>query len=524
MRLAISITAHERIRVLERQVRNIRLHCRDPLVILHLNADFARRLRAVPEEGAVLERLRREPGVWVNPAHLATRWAHLFHAHVANMRLLRDRGEAHSHLLLLSSADLFLRRGIEERLAALDASAPAGPPIALDAPPSEGGAWMPRVAADGRLRAMLSARGLSTIRHDLHEGSFYRRELAEAMLAILERHIPDWEYDDAYPKEEFFLPSLLQAFPGIRTGPRVAHALVIGSGVERDRAAVACALEELCVARRGEEAPVDGWVRDALAASPPGDDPLAGRFVLSRVSRHPADPLRQIVAMAGEADAEAMRAHGRRLGGWELAQLERPGAKAQIIQRPAPCGAALRAALGRAARLDLLPPPWLAAVEAAEVALASCDGGFSPPAALAGGLLACGRCLPAGGTLEIAGGNALQMAMRAPGGTAGEDALGFLWFDLPAEALREGWAIACRPLPGGRLPARIWLELHWEGGKEVLGLGEPLEGAPGEAILPFPPELRFRGPAEPPARLQLYLGEVPGGGLGSLHRLEALAD
>ena len=53
-RLAISLTAHERVEVLANQIRNIGLHCKNPLVIVHLSRDFAVRLREEPSEAHLL--------------------------------------------------------------------------------------------------------------------------------------------------------------------------------------------------------------------------------------------------------------------------------------------------------------------------------------------------------------------------------------------------------------------------------------------------------------------------------------
>ena len=172
IRLAISITAHERVDVLHDQVLNILRFCRDPLVVLHLNADFARAIAADPNQGALLDLIRRMPQVRINPQHLPTRWAHMFHAHLSNFRLLLASGEPFSHVALLSSADLFFRAGVEAHLEGLDAGTVASARFDLSAEEPAQDLWAQRLREDALAVRMFRSLGLTDVVKDAHEGSF----------------------------------------------------------------------------------------------------------------------------------------------------------------------------------------------------------------------------------------------------------------------------------------------------------------------------------------------------------------
>jgi hypothetical protein len=514
VRLALSITAHEELDTLLAQVRNLRWFCDEPLIVVHLNHAYFAQI----EEDAVLRRalrlLEEEHGTIVNPRHFETRWAHMFHAHLSNFRLLTARGEAFTHFVTLSSADLFFRHGAEAHLRGFDASQTSWEPLPLAALGEAPGYWVPKLREDSRFLGLVAARGLSQVMHGPHEGNFYARPLMEAMTRLLEQHVPDWDYDDRYPKEEFFLQTLLQEHPAARLGHSLAHVLVIGSSAARDRQAVAGALDEIGVFDPGGGAPVDRWGREALEGAPSGaPDPLAQRFVLSRIPRAPDHPLRLLLEQAaGAAGARRARSLARRFTPADLLKLDGPGAKAEASQDQAPAPWLL-AALHDAPAQELLTPALGRGVR--DIELGPCPDAYLPPIEVTQGLRLCAAHLPAPGAKARIGlhpGKLLSFAARGLGKRSAA-AFVFVFFEVPLPSDPD--ALLRLVLAKGSPPPRdVWIEAHGPEGKRSFPLGRGMEaGEDGRTrMYRLPLELlALRGAAQWPV-FTLYLSVGLGAG------------
>ncbi len=192
--ICFSLTAHEAADVLADQVDNVLTMCPGSRVVLHLNQAFDASLPACPAAAPQMRRLLTNPDVILNPERLATRWAHMFHAHISNIALLRRLGFAYDYLMLLSSGDLIVRPGLAERLARHDAG--------VDAEALDGWVFAGRALEDARCRELAERAGVERIVHSYHEGSYYRRAVIEQMARRIDAVIDDWDYDASYPKEE----------------------------------------------------------------------------------------------------------------------------------------------------------------------------------------------------------------------------------------------------------------------------------------------------------------------------------
>ena len=118
------------------------------------------------------------------------------------------------------------------------------------------------------------------------------------LLAILDRHIVDWEYDDRYTKEEFFLQNLVRSLPGLRVGRRITHVFGWGCTPTQDRAMLAAAMRWLALA---PGSPAGRWAADILEA-PPG---LEGVYAFSRIPREADHPLRRLLTVGGQPHVRA---------------------------------------------------------------------------------------------------------------------------------------------------------------------------------------------------------------------------
>lgn len=457
-RPAFSITAHERPEVLLDQLGNIARFVRDPLVVVHLNADLA---AACPP--ALARLLRGQAHVRVNPRHLPTRWAHMFHAHLSNFRLLRDGGEAFSHFVLLSSADLFFREGIEATIAPFDAGVEEPARFTLDDGPTHD-EWVRRLRQDAVAQALFRGVGLADVIKDAHEGSFYRRGVMEALLGQLDAAIPDWEYDDRYPKEEFFLRNLARPL-GLRTTRRISHVLQWGSWPGLDRAVVAAVLRESGLAALVPGGRLARWAESVPA---PPDGRLDGVHSISRIPREPDHPLRLLLTAPGWPQAqEAARAAARGMRAPQLLALERAGRTAHAAPLPGAASPALLEGLEALPAVTLLDGALGAAMPPAALAMPACPGRFLNPVALAAPGLALHACAagleqPAELVLLPAP-DGVECALHAP--PAGPDALVFLFWALPALDVQRDWvaALRCAARPGTAEAMRasgLWLEAH----------------------------------------------------------------
>lgn len=486
--LAFSITAHERIDVLRGQVLNILHFCAAPTIIVHVSAAFRASLDADPASLAMFRRIATLPGVIVNPAHLPTRWAHMFHAHVANFHHLEEIGATYSHLVLCSSADLFFRCGVEGHVAQFDAGFDRGNHFTRDS--LSHGYWDRSVKEDEILWRMLAACGSETCRKSMHEGSFYRRDLLLGALAVMDAHVSDWEYDDRYPKEEFFLPSLVHAMaPDIRTAPRLSHLLGLGDTWGVDRLAVRHALLALGAEskRRG---PLADWLTnsDLESQTPPPD--LQSRFMLARLVRRTADPLRNLMIRLAETLPAADRVElCDGIDGYELLAFDLPGRR--VSSEPAVISAAATQPLLER-NSDHLLDGLDATLPASTREFGPCPISYLPPEAVwpnlelpraTGRMQSCAAWVPVAGVRLTLGAEdrALTLAIEAPD-EAAEPRPGqrtpevFIFWPVPVLDPCKHRALRLRIDGTASMLARVslWLEYHVQDKKRHLNLGNSL--------------------------------------------------
>lgn len=492
--LAFSITAHERIDVLRGQVLNILHFCVAPIIILHVSAAFRASINADPAGLSMFRRIEMLPGVIVNPAHLPTKWAHMFHAHVANIHYLEKIGAAYSHLVLCSSADLFFRHGVEAHVAEFDAG--------LDSSGGRtrgdlsAGFWDRPLEKDNVLWRMLDACGSNRVRQSWHEGTFYRRDLLLAALAVIDAHVTDWDYDDRYPKEEFFLPSLVPSMaPEARFAPRLSHVLGFGNGSSMDRLAVRHALRALGAGGTPTR-PLADWLTDPEldAQAPPLD--LQSRFMLARLVRSATDPLRHLVTRLAETLPISERIEiCDRVDCFDLLGFDMPGKQGstkfpvmsgatsgQLAQRPTEhLLTGLNAFVAPSVReIEPCPVSYLPPLEA----WLGVDGGGD-----VGQLKSCAARIAVAGvrlTLAVDDG-ALTLALEAP-----DEAITpqpgqrtpevFVFWPVPALDPHQHRALRLHITGSASMVARVspWLEYHAGGRKQHLDLGRPALFSPPE--------------------------------------------
>jgi len=330
IRLAISIAAHERVDVLYGQCLNILKFCDAPIIVIHINQAFHAAISNDRSSASTLALIACLPGVFINPENLYTKWAHMFHAHVSNARYLEKLNISYSHFVFSSSGDLFFRRGAEAHVAPFDAGIyTQGNQITR----SNGGSddWFQAIVADDVFWGMLAACGARYGINSSHEGSFYRRALLLRGLDLVERFVKDWHYDDRYPKEEYFLPSIV---PALYPSAKITIPLAKILGMREDPASqdwvngrllVHHALQELGANASGNGA-FSHWFRHPELCQPLQGEGAAKHFILGRLVRSATDPLRQLVIRLSDPLPSWERAEIlERLDCFDVISLDLPG-------------------------------------------------------------------------------------------------------------------------------------------------------------------------------------------------------
>jgi hypothetical protein len=307
--LCISLTAHEALAIVEEQIANVLLHCPNSVVVLHLNRGFRERIAASPKEQNRLDVLLQRERLILNPESLETRWAHMFHAHLSNLRHVRDIGLDHQAVLLMASADLVFRPGLEQHVLSYDAG------VGQSAMASHW-SWSPYVARDELAGEVLRRSGEDQFRISTHEGSFYKASIAHRMAAVLDEVVQDWEYGEVYPREEVFFPTLAQSAGADAISLPAAY--VLGFGL-KDKQALAQIFLEAGLAEGADATLLGAWARE----NAPTDDLLAGRFIISRLPRLMDNPARMIIAaLAPGEDSPRSRWLASRMDIFDLAELD----------------------------------------------------------------------------------------------------------------------------------------------------------------------------------------------------------
>jgi hypothetical protein len=169
MRTLVSIPVHEEPEVVRQQLRNILDFFEDPVVVLHVSRGFD-----VDPESLLLS-----PRILLNSERFATGWGTGICAkvHLSNLQFARNRC-SFDYAVLASSNELYVRRGLEAHMSRFLAGSTASD--------FSGWGWRYACMLDRPLRRSLRANGISRPQVAQLEGSFFRADILDRMLQILE--------------------------------------------------------------------------------------------------------------------------------------------------------------------------------------------------------------------------------------------------------------------------------------------------------------------------------------------------
>ncbi len=191
---------HEKPDVVIDQIKNIRYYVPNAKIVLHLHVNFAWCGSNV--------NFNSFDNVIVNPVSVPTFWGNLHHAHHVNFHFAKSQFEF-THFLLHSSSDLFTRIGVEDFISSEDAGVSMVPPQPTWGAPhfAEG---------DPVFQGIMRDAGAQELWCSQVEGTFYRKDLFEEMVAIIERHF-DYRSTLPYVHEEIYYPTIINGL-GVKHG------------------------------------------------------------------------------------------------------------------------------------------------------------------------------------------------------------------------------------------------------------------------------------------------------------------
>lgn len=199
IKICFSIPVHERLWVIQDQIRNICRFVRNPLIILHISPQFKSRFYEFPNDIQSL----KLPCTAINPIQLPTMWGNLVHVHNSNFRFAKSV-DSFDYFSMLSSNELFIQNGLEDYLFKKIAGV-------HQQPTNETMNWRERRMA-GQDQDLLSAMrylDLQQIYGSQIEGTFYETSLMQEVVDVIDRHYEFSLNKSQYCREEIFYPTVV---------------------------------------------------------------------------------------------------------------------------------------------------------------------------------------------------------------------------------------------------------------------------------------------------------------------------
>ena len=201
----ISIPVHERAEVVIDQICNYKFFCPDCGIVLHISNGFNWKDSLLKEE-EFLSILSEFENVFVNSTRFNTAWADIVHTHISNFEYVSKIAEF-EYFSFGASNDLFVRNmpPISNCDANFDNSI-------LEKCLSH--AWHIKTLEDKYLFEILDYFGahFSDVRKGLIEGSFYRKELFQEIIDVINKVYSYEKIQNKdriiYPREEIYYPTV----------------------------------------------------------------------------------------------------------------------------------------------------------------------------------------------------------------------------------------------------------------------------------------------------------------------------
>lgn len=201
MKIMFSIPVHERPEVVLDQIINYRRFNNDFGIILHFSNNFN-------WEGAILteERffsiLENYDNVYINPVRLNTGIYNIIQAHTCNFQYIESRVEF-QYFALSSSNELFIKDGLEDYVSQYDIGIQF-----IDISTIKDWPQMEHALKDRDLNNILSHIKGTKIYGSQLEGTFFKKEIFEKIVDIINKYFDYSEVTDLYAREEIYFPTI----------------------------------------------------------------------------------------------------------------------------------------------------------------------------------------------------------------------------------------------------------------------------------------------------------------------------
>lgn len=199
MRIVVSIPVHEKPEVINDQIKNIKKYIKKPIIVLHVSRFFYDSYKE--------SEINVDDDVYVNPTHLQTKWGDIYRTHVSNYKYIKNKLEF-DYFLLQASNDCFVKKGIENYISKYEAG------INYRILRQHDSRWWPCSCAndDIALKKIMNQIGVTRIIASQVEGSFYRKDIFDYIVNILDQFITqeDIENFNFYGREEVYFSTIAQ--------------------------------------------------------------------------------------------------------------------------------------------------------------------------------------------------------------------------------------------------------------------------------------------------------------------------
>lgn len=195
MNIVVSIPVHEEPDVINNQIENFQKYIKNVIIVLHISKGFL--------EHHMVDEIGEHSGVYINPTHLDTKWASIIQTHLSNFRFICTQLQF-DYFVLHASNDMYIRTGFEEYVSQYDAGFNIRKVI------NHNSHWWPGNLAlkDSQLKKAMNACGQTMIIASQVESSFYKKDLMEKVVDIIETYYDATLDDLVYPREEIYFSTI----------------------------------------------------------------------------------------------------------------------------------------------------------------------------------------------------------------------------------------------------------------------------------------------------------------------------
>ncbi|WP_455631054.1 hypothetical protein [Megamonas sp.] len=203
MKLVISIPVHEKPNVINDQIANIKKYLIKPIIVLHISKGYYNNYKE--------KDINLEDNVYINPSHLETSWGNIYKTHVSNFKFIREVVDF-DYFVMHSSNDMYVKYGLEEYINIFEAG--FNKRFSWDTYSM----WWPMEVAnkDEILKKIMRYLGLNRIVATQIEGSFYRKDIFEKIIEVLDKFIysEDISIEEKlnYTREEIYFSTIASKF------------------------------------------------------------------------------------------------------------------------------------------------------------------------------------------------------------------------------------------------------------------------------------------------------------------------